>query len=150
MVLIFHKNCKIMDFVFSDFQNQRPAMAQRLLLQLLLLCCAIEVFGSSLLNRHLGHLKRFRQIVPQFVESYSLWNQKAIFLILSMLMLWVYRWFQSFPHSQFLFNADSTTTTGLESLHQANLGRRRPRRPGFSNSFFQFWESCRVFKKFAL
>ena len=57
-----------------------------------------------------------------------------------MLKLWVYRWFQSFPHSQFLFNADSTTT-GFDDnrFREFAPGQRRtsgPRRPGFSNSFF--------------
>ena len=60
---IFNEHGKVMDFVFSDFQNQRLAMVQRLLLQLLLLCCAVGVFGSSLLNRHREHLKWFLRIV---------------------------------------------------------------------------------------
>ena len=55
----FNFSQEVMDFVFSDFQNQRLAMVQRLLLQLLLLCCVVGVFGSSLLNRHREHLKCF-------------------------------------------------------------------------------------------
>ena len=105
-----------MDFVFSDFQIQRPAMVQLLLLQLLLLCCVVEVFGSSLLNRHREHLKWFWPMVEQFLESYSLWNQKAICPVLSMLKLWVCHWFQSFPHSQFLF--------GAQKRNQSNQKRR--------------------------
>ena len=39
--------------------------------------------------------------------------------------------------------------TRLLSLSQASVGRRRPRRPGFSNSLLPPWESYIVSQKFA-